>query len=131
VPAPEFPEEVERQMALKSKLRSRFGATTNVHKWTFPIHLLLGLFLAAIPPASIYLAHILSLPTVPMFGLGIFLSLALLAFFAWDECWDDKCNGTHDGESDWWAAFASYTAGAAAFFIVCVVHGILIGVKFW
>jgi hypothetical protein len=116
-------------MAIRS--RKRFRDKKNVKKWTFSIHLLLGLFLAGIPSAFSYLARILSVGIVPMFAIGVFLSLALLGFFAWDEWWDDHCNGTHDGESDWWTAFAALVAGVAAFIIVIIVHGVITGVGFW
>jgi hypothetical protein len=112
-------------------IRSRFKATKNIKKWTFPIHLLFGLFLAAIPPAFIYLSRILSVSPIPMFIIGVVLSLALLGFFAWDEWWDDRCNNTHEGESDWWAAFAALVAGLVAFVTVIIVHGVVTGVKFW
>lgn len=115
-------------MALRSRLRK---FKKDVTKWTFPIHLLFGLFLAAIPAAFIYLSRILEVSLVQMFIIGIILSLALLVLFAWDEWWDDRCNGTNQGESDWWTAFMAYGVGWAAFIIVIVVHGILTGVGFW
>jgi hypothetical protein len=118
-------------MTIRSRLRSRFKTRKNVKKWTFAIHLLFGLFLAAIPAAFIYLARILSVSPIPMLAIGIFLALALLAFFAWDEWWDDRCNSTNQGESDWWTAFMAFVVGIVAFIIVFVVHGVTNGIGFW
>jgi hypothetical protein len=112
-------------------IRSRFKDRKNVKKWTFLIHLLFGLFLAAIPPAFIYLSRILSVSLTPMFAIGIGLSLALLGYFAWDEWWDDWCNGTHEGERDWWTTFTALVGGLVAFAIIILIHGLMTGVGFW
>ena len=112
-------------------LSSRLRATDNFKKWTFPIHLMLGLFLAAIPPASIYMANIFDVSVSAMFAIGVGLSLAVLGLFAWDEWWDDKCNHCSEGEGDWWASFASYVIGLVIFFVVVIIHGVLNGITFW
>lgn len=112
-------------------LSSRLKATSNFKKWTFPIHVMLGLFLAAIPPTSVYMANIFGVSIPIMFAIGVILSLAVLTLFAWDEWWDDKCNNNTEGESDWWASFASYVIGLVIFFVVVIIHGILTGVTFW
>jgi len=33
----------------------------------------------------------------------------LMGVFAGDEAWDDWCNGTREGEMDWWEAFLVFT----------------------
>jgi len=110
-------------------LRSRFKGK-DIRKWTTPIHVLFGLFLAGLPPAFLYISRITGASSAHLFICGVALSVVILGLFAWDEWWDDKSYGTNEGVTDWWEAFAAYVAGTVAFVVVMIVRGVLAGVGF-
>ena len=82
-------------------MKKRRELFKNLGKRTIPAHIFVGLLAAAIV-----------LWCWP-------LSAVILTLFAFDEWWDDYCQGTKEGEEDWWWAFASFIVGTT---FICVLH---------
>jgi hypothetical protein len=95
---------------LQKKQQNKLQAWIELRKNTTPVHWVYGLLCAFL-----------------MLSWGILAGWVAMGAFAGDEAWNDWCDRTREGCSDWWEAFLTFMVGQGVLALLSYLGVVSIG----